>query len=97
MNSELAKGLAGFLNSTILDLYFRSFSGHTQVNATDLRNLRYPPKSALERIAKRLTAVSENQTEIDEVVQTELAAGNAESPSFVELRDAFFSESFNER
>ncbi len=38
----LAKGVAAFLNSTLVDLYFRQFSGHTQVNATDLRNFRYP-------------------------------------------------------
>jgi adenine-specific DNA-methyltransferase len=39
---QLASGLACFLNSTMLDEHFRVFSGHTQVNATDLRNLRYP-------------------------------------------------------
>lgn len=39
---DLAKGLAAFLNSTPLDKHFRIFSGHTQVNATDLRNMRYP-------------------------------------------------------
>ena len=39
---ETAMGLACFLNSTVLDDYFRIFSGHTQVNATDLRNMKYP-------------------------------------------------------
>lgn len=39
---DLARGLTAFLNTTELDDYFRVFSGHTQVNATDLRNLRYP-------------------------------------------------------
>jgi adenine-specific DNA-methyltransferase len=38
----VARGLAAFLNSTPADQHFRQFSGHTQVNATDLRNFRYP-------------------------------------------------------
>lgn len=45
---NLAFGLAAFLNSTLLDDYFRQFNGHTQVNATDLRNIRYPTSSQLE-------------------------------------------------
>lgn len=44
---DVAKGLAVFLSSTALDNYFRVFSGHTQVNATDLRNMQYP---SLERL-----------------------------------------------
>lgn len=39
---SLAKGLSAFLNSTLVDSYFRQFNGHTQVNAEDLRALRYP-------------------------------------------------------
>ena len=39
---DLAKGLALYLNSSVVDQYFRLFSGHTQVNATDLENLKYP-------------------------------------------------------
>ena len=45
--ANLAKGLALFLNTMWLDQYFRQFNGHTQVNATDLRNLRYPEESDL--------------------------------------------------
>ena len=39
---ELAFGLGAFLNSAVVDDYFRLFSGHTQVNATDLKQLKYP-------------------------------------------------------
>lgn len=39
--SEAAE-LADFLNSDLVDTYFRMFSGSTQVNATDLRRLRVP-------------------------------------------------------
>jgi adenine-specific DNA-methyltransferase len=42
LGHAMARGLAAFLNSTIVDLFFRQWSGHTQVNATDLRSLRYP-------------------------------------------------------
>ena len=34
--------LTDFLNSDLVDTYFRMFSGSTQVNATDLRRLRFP-------------------------------------------------------
>lgn len=47
----LAEGLARYLNSEAVDSYFRTFSGHTQVNATDLRNLHYPTPAQLEALA----------------------------------------------
>ena len=43
----LARGLAVFLNSTAIDRHFRRFNGHTQVNATDLKLMRYPSREAL--------------------------------------------------
>lgn len=49
---DLARGLALFLNSSIVDRCFRNFSGHTQVNATDLRALRYPERTTLIRFGQ---------------------------------------------
>lgn len=43
----LAHGLVVYLNSTAVDDHLRRFSGHTQVNATDLRSLPYPSEAAL--------------------------------------------------
>lgn len=43
----LARGLAVFLNTTAVDEHFRRFNGHTQVNATDLKQMKYPSRSAL--------------------------------------------------
>jgi len=43
----LARGLAVFLNTTAVDEHFRRFNGHTQVNATDLRLMRYPSRANL--------------------------------------------------
>jgi hypothetical protein len=52
LSADLARGLALFLNSTMVDQYFRNFSGHTQVNATDLRAMRYPSRADLVRFGK---------------------------------------------
>ena len=49
---DVAYGLAAYLNTRALDDYFRSFNGHTQVNATDLRQLRYPSTLSLSRLGK---------------------------------------------
>ncbi len=43
----LAHGLAVFLNTTAVDESFRRFNGHTQVNATDLKLLKYPSREKL--------------------------------------------------
>lgn len=66
---ELAKGLTAFLNSTLVDLYFRQFSGHTQVNAADLRKLRYPTRSQLEALALRIGDGFPNQTTLDAYIE----------------------------
>ncbi|CAN5406549.1 hypothetical protein BH10ACI1_BH10ACI1_26180 [soil metagenome] len=50
ITEELAYGLAAYLNSTFVDQYFRRFSGHTQVNATDLRKLKYPDITIFETL-----------------------------------------------
>jgi hypothetical protein len=47
LDEDLARGLTCFLNSSFVDDVFRSFNGHTQVNATDLRALKYPRREAL--------------------------------------------------
>jgi adenine-specific DNA-methyltransferase len=56
--------LACFLNSSALDSYFRVFSGHTQVNATDLRNMAYPSLVQLKMLGSEYRG-SMRQEEID--------------------------------
>ncbi len=43
----LARGLVAYLNTSAVDANFRRFNGHTQVNATDLRLMKYPSRDAL--------------------------------------------------
>ncbi len=50
LDDNFATGLVIYLNSSHVDDYLRQFSGHTQVNAGDLRSIRYPPASTLARI-----------------------------------------------
>ena len=67
----LARGLAAFLNSTVIDSYFRQFSGHTQVNASDLRKLNYPSTAALENLGRKIKhPISQN--ELDDLIEKEL-------------------------
>ena len=44
---QLARGLAVFLNTSAVDENFRRFNGHTQVNATDLKIMKYPSRDTL--------------------------------------------------
>lgn len=76
MTSDLAKGLAAFLNSTLFDCYFRQFSGHTQVNATDLRRVKYPCKNDLIKIGVQIGDNDSSQEEIDKVVHKVLSIMN---------------------
>jgi adenine-specific DNA-methyltransferase len=69
---DLAKGLAAFLNSTFVDVYFRQFNGHTQVNATDLRNLRYPTSAELESLGQEIGDAFPSQAELDVLVERKL-------------------------
>jgi adenine-specific DNA-methyltransferase len=68
----LAKGLAMFLNSTLVDTVFRQFNGHTQVNATDLRSLGYPTRVELEALGKSVGREFPSQDQLDSLVERAL-------------------------
>ena len=76
---DTAMGLAVFLNSTWIDELFRSFNGHTQVNATDLRSLPYPSRQALQALGTEILAnktglALPSQSEIDALIDALLIA-----------------------
>jgi len=68
LDRPLAWGLSAFLNCSPLDIYFRQFNGHTQVNATDLRSLRYPTRAVITELGCRVQGVLPAQGEIDALV-----------------------------
>lgn len=80
MDPEVAIGLATFLNSSQVDLYFRGFSGHTQVNVGDLKRLRYPSREMLSEIGCIAKGGISDQNAIDDLVGTCLS-------SFVKVND----------
>lgn len=72
LSRDLAKGLAAFLNSTLVDSYFREWSGHTQVNASDLRRFKYPTRDQLEAFGSAIPDVFPEQDELDQRIEEDL-------------------------
>ncbi|MDO8722453.1 MAG: Eco57I restriction-modification methylase domain-containing protein [Syntrophales bacterium] len=71
LSANLAKGLALYLNSSLFDQSFRLFSGHTQVNATDLRKMRYPAREQLLRLGAYVKDQMPDQATIDVILGKE--------------------------
>jgi adenine-specific DNA-methyltransferase len=66
---QMAKGLALYLNSSLFDRHFRLFSGHTQVNATDLRKMTYPNRAQLMRLGLHVQDRMPEQEMIDTILE----------------------------
>lgn len=69
LERDLAVGLSYWLNSSLVDDFFRTFSGHTQVNATDLRSLHFPTREALELLGKDQPMALPDQAAIDNLIE----------------------------
>lgn len=71
LTETLARGLAVFLNSTAVDDAFRRFNGHTQVNATDLKLMKYPKRETLIALGQWSIAQGElSQAAIDQKIES---------------------------
>lgn len=60
-----AYGLAALLNCRLLDTYFRSFNGNTQVSATELRSIPLPPIETVRLIGKEAASGKLTNGELD--------------------------------
>ncbi len=78
INEDIALGLYVYLNSSLLDKYYRLFSGHTQVNATDLRNINYPSIETLKCMGRKLKNSKITQTKIDDILDKEICSMTGE-------------------
>jgi len=68
LDKNTALGLFVFLNTQYVDTQFRRFSGHTQVNATDLKQLKYPTQIQFIQMALLFDQNKYNFDEIFEMV-----------------------------
>lgn len=62
-------GIAALFNSNLIDRYFRTISGNTQVNATEIRAMNFPELKQLSKIGKQ---VRRNTAGAEAVVLREL-------------------------
>jgi len=70
ISKKLSRGLVAYFSSTIVDLYFRQFSGHTQVNASDLRSIPIPRIEVLNDLSKFHDGTSVRQDQVDDYLES---------------------------
>lgn len=73
LSEEEAVGLAAFLNSTLLDTWFRATNGNTQVGAAEIRAMPLPPRKAIVALGRKAYGITD-LARIDELVESVLRA-----------------------
>ena len=68
LTREEVFGLAALLNSRLIDAWFRSTNGNTQVSSTELRAMPLPPVDVIREIGHEAQRVKTLE-ELDEVVE----------------------------
>lgn len=61
-------GIAVLFNSTLLDVYFRSINGNTQVSATELRDMPLPSLDIIREIGRSARHAGKMQCNVDKIV-----------------------------
>jgi len=72
-----AFGVAALLNTYLIDNYFRSFNGHTQVNATEIRNLPLPDLPTIKKIGEIISDSKDQPNNLDEKIALQLGIDSA--------------------
>lgn len=67
-------GIAAFFNSHLIDRYFRTISGNTQVNATEIRAMNFPDLKTLARVGRQ---VRDDTAKAESVVLKQLGAAES--------------------
>lgn len=65
---EETYGIAAFLNSNLVDKYFRIVNGNTQVNASDIRPLPFPEHNFIFKLGKRIIEKEITFNDVDKLL-----------------------------
>jgi adenine-specific DNA-methyltransferase len=65
------------LNTGLIDNFFRSLNGHTQVNANEIRSLPMPDLSTIRKIGEMIAKAKDLPENFDRIISAELGI-NAE-------------------
>ena len=68
LSEDEAWGLAALYNSRLLDTWFRSVNGNTQVNATELRAMPLPTHEMIVELGRRVKRLPNPASEVDALV-----------------------------
>ena len=76
LTADEVHGLTALFNSALLDRYFRIISGNTQVNATEIRTMRFPTLDRVAAIGRRIKDLPDYlPAKVERVVLEEFGAG----------------------
>jgi adenine-specific DNA-methyltransferase len=68
LTDEETMGLSEILNSKILDVYFRTHNGNTEVSATEIRDMPLPKLTTIKNIGKRKILNNITQEDVDHIL-----------------------------
>jgi adenine-specific DNA-methyltransferase len=61
-------GLAALYNCRLFDIYFRTFSGNTQVSATEIKDMPLPELHVVEKIGSLILKSNLRYNRLNEVI-----------------------------
>ena len=68
LSEDEALGLAALYNSRLLDTWFRTVNGNTQVSATELRSMPLPSREVIVALGRRMKHLDDPMAQVDELV-----------------------------
>ena len=68
LSQDEALGLAALYNSHLLDTWFRTVNGNTQVSATELRSMPLPSREVVVALGQQVKLLDEPMAQVDELV-----------------------------